>query len=163
VYGAGAQAGVYAPDATPGTTHVYSSSTQFNFTLAGSANLMVGLLGQQSLGAGFDLLKFVIDRNGSVVFSQTFSTLADAQGFFSDHALSLGSYAGLQELTLSAELTASGAGGFGFGYVVGTGSPVVAVPEPATWLLLLLGCTVILVRCRSNDTVAPFDNEETTA
>ncbi|MFA9216003.1 MAG: PEP-CTERM sorting domain-containing protein, partial [Sphingomonadaceae bacterium] len=63
---------------------------------------------------------------------------------------------------LSAELTASGDAGFGFGYLVGTGSPVAAVPEPSSWLLLLLGTSVILVRCRRARTQPVVSAEELT-
>jgi hypothetical protein len=62
--------------------------------LAAPGELEVGLLGFDPAGnTGFQSLEFLIQRNGSTIDGQdyTFTNLASAESFFTDHVLDLGS------------------------------------------------------------------------
>jgi hypothetical protein len=50
--------------------------------------------------------------------TDTFTTLASAQAFFNDHAISLGSLSGSVTLTETLTVTETAAGGVGISYVV---------------------------------------------
>jgi hypothetical protein len=54
------------------------------------------------------------------LLSKTFTTLASAQSYFADDALSLGTLAGSVNLTISTALTATSAQGVSTDYVIGS-------------------------------------------
>lgn len=145
--GSGVHAASYAAEAS-GHIATYVTSGEFQFSAAADQHLLLGFLGAASLNAGFDLLNLKISNNGMALFSRSFSTLDEANLFFNASVLDLGLLgAGLQDVTVTSELTASSANGYAFSYVIGSGL-LTAVPEPSTWMLLLLGATVLLVTRR---------------
>lgn len=124
-------------------TNSYVTAANFQFDTTGERYLTLGLLGSLVQGTGLRELELTVSNHGTELFSQTFASIADAQLFFSDNALNLGVLgAGSQDVLVSAGFTYTGAGGFSFQYALG----VSAVPEPQTWMLMLLGLTVVLVR-----------------
>jgi len=147
--GSGVQAASYAPEAA-GNVVTYVTSGAFQFSAAADQHLLLGFLGASSLNTGFDLLNLTISNNGAALYSHSFSTLDEANLFFNAQVLDLGLLgAGLQDVTVTSELIASSANGYAFSYVIGSGLlTATAVPEPSTWLLLLLGATVLLVTRR---------------
>jgi hypothetical protein len=129
----------------------YGASARYTFDLAAPTALTLGLLDFTSYGGGFNSLTLSATLNDTTtIFSDSFSTLAAARAYFDDHAIGLGSLAaGRQTIALTYALSANGARGADFSYLVaaagviptvGTASDVrMPVPEPATWLSMLVG------------------------
>ena len=102
-----------------------------------SGNLEVGLFNQTTLGAGLKSLAVTITGatgTGDVtLFSQTFTTLASAQAFFTDNAISLGALSGLPraggvvQLSLTVTLQTDTVGEGFYGQVI-IGDPPTAAP-----------------------------------
>jgi hypothetical protein len=63
-------------------------------------------------------LNFTVKEGSAPLFSDSFSTLANAEAFFKDNPLSLGQITGPVDLTLSYQLTENQPGGFGVSYVL---------------------------------------------
>ncbi|HEV2364755.1 MAG TPA: hypothetical protein VGS12_11230, partial [Caulobacteraceae bacterium] len=108
--------------------------------LASRADLVIGFHDPITVGSGFSSLTFTLVGDGQTLISQTFTTLAAAQTYFSDHALDLGSLAsgalsnntlGLQA-TLTLTETSAGAG-FYVQAIVGD-PPGAAAGGPARFL-----------------------------
>ncbi|WEF32340.1 PEP-CTERM sorting domain-containing protein [Pseudoduganella chitinolytica] len=147
VMGIGTMASSFGADGVWGTPYSYITTANFVFATGVAGHLTLGLLGSVSEAAGFTELELIVRSHGTEVFSQTFTTVAEAQSFFNDRALVLGMLgAGNQDLLVSAGFTLTEPGGFGFEYAVG----VAPIPEPGTWMLLLAGLTVVLLRRRSS-------------
>ena len=119
-----------------GSTLSYQQSATFIFdAIAGP--LLIDLLGNTSLGNGFDSALFQIFDNGNLFESHSFNDLASAQAFFSNNNLidvELG--AGLNIIQLAFNETMSSGEGFGFNYAAA--GAVSDVPEPSTWVMLVL-------------------------
>ena len=117
---------------------IYATTANFTFTTTAPEELYLNCSTTMSSGFGFDSLELRVNADNNV-FDYTFSFLADAETFFSDHALDLGAInAGGQYIDLSFSLAASLSGngsGFGFDYDLAFH----AVPEPSTWAMMLLG------------------------
>jgi hypothetical protein len=99
----------------------YNSS--ITYTLNTTGDLVLGLLDQQTLGSGFSSLALSVQVGGTTVVSQSFSSLAAAQGFFHNDALDLGAVASSTDLqvTVDLQLVASAAGsGFAGDFLLGT-------------------------------------------
>lgn len=113
--------------------------------------LQLALLNPQSRGIGFDTLRLRVFRESSAVLDVSFTNLATAQAYFSDHVIVLGDLvsgvSGLLDLSIVLDVTTSRMGdGFGATFYVGNAP----VPEPATWLLLgLAGATILVLRRRN--------------
>jgi hypothetical protein len=138
--------GVYQFSSVP--TDAYSSvtSANFHFDTAAPGFLTLGLIDNATYGTGFTKLELRISDADTEIFSQSFDSLVAAQAFFSDHALTLGELgAGSHDLLVTAGFSVTNGQGFGFRYALG----VSAVPEPQTWMLMLLGATVVLLRRRA--------------
>nr|MBP6789905.1 PEP-CTERM sorting domain-containing protein [Promineifilum sp.] len=150
VIGAGSLGANYGASAG---SHTYVASVSYTFTLAADKTLTLGLLDFTSYGGGFNSLTLTAMNGAAVVFSDTFVNLAAAQTYFDDNPLSLGIFAaGTQTLSLSYSLTANGAKGADFSYLVASTpalpavagfSPSVPVPEPGTWALFIAGLGVV--------------------
>lgn len=121
-------------------------SANFQFATDAPRYLTLGLLGTLSdQGLTFSDLELTVSSHGTQLFTQSFDSVAAAQQFFADQAISLGMLgAGMQDILVSTEITGSDRGGFQFQYALG----VSAVPEPGSWMLMLVGMTVVLVVTR---------------
>ena len=117
------------------------ASTNFEETASFDTNavggsFLVGLLGENALGNGFDSASFQILQGGNVIYSRSFSDLAGADAFFSNDLIdvSLGTSPDNIEIAFDEMLSA----GEGFSFSYGAAAPA-AVPEPSTWAMTLLG------------------------
>ena len=137
-----------------GQTVQYEDTALFNFTTKTTELLDLNLLLDNFSGIGFDNLKLVVAAGTLSPQTYSFSTLASAESFFSDHSLSLGSFAsGNQSVSLEYSLTynagtrATAGAGFGFTYDLAELAPAslafapssVATPEASTWVMMLIG------------------------
>jgi hypothetical protein len=119
-----------------GGSLAYLQTASFMFN-AGSTPLVVDLLGNTSLGTGFDSASFQIFDNGNLVLSNSFATLASAQAFFSNNnLLAIQLAGGLNNVQLAFSEMMSGGEGFGFHYATAS---VSATPLPAAWTMMLVG------------------------
>ena len=126
----------------------YDATTTWNFSLATPTAVSLGLLGMTSYGGGFNSLVFSVKNGSTTLVNDTFTSLASAQTFFTDHALSLGTFqAGSANLVVDFNLTASSAKGADVSYLLsslttparrGIGAPVVNA-APATGSTLTAG------------------------
>ena len=110
------------------------------------SNLQIHFLNPVTSGNGFDSLTFQIFRENIIVESDTFTDVASATDFFTDHTLDFGpagsGVTGNLDLEFLVTLTGSQpSGGFGLSYTA-------AVPEPETVGLLLSGIVPLLFFCR---------------
>jgi hypothetical protein len=152
IYGSGTQGTSYAPSAAPGAMLGYTLTGEYSFKLGQASTLYLGLLDYSVLGSGFDSLTLSVADNGTQLFSRAFSTLAEVELFFSDHALSLGVFgAGEQDLTITSHILTDAASGFAFNYLIASGvagGAVSPVPEAQGWLLMLPGLLLLTVAVR---------------
>ena len=101
-----------------------------SFTQYGGA-FVLDLLSSDALGIGFDSALFTISLNSVVFDSQSFTDLASAETFFSNHLIGVPLLAGANNVQLLFTETMSSAGGFSFDYAVANvGDGVSAVPGP---------------------------------
>ncbi len=127
--GAYAKSGGTAPQTTTETVNLTVDLTQ----LASRQNLVAGFYNATELGAGFTSLTFTLTGDGTSLVNKTFTTLASAQAFFSDTAMSLGSLStgalGGNILTLVATFSiTTDAAGSGFYAQMILGDPPGAAP-----------------------------------
>src|SRR5262249_19146445 len=115
VFGLATEGASYSTTASGSRT--YTSTIAYTLDTTGlSGHLIAGLINDQSFGSGFDSLDFNIVENGTTIFDKTFTTLSDAQAFFTNDALDLGTFASgpNQVIDFNFSLT-TGASGAGFG------------------------------------------------
>jgi hypothetical protein len=120
-----------------GSPLAYQQSATFTFNAA-SGPFLIDLLGNTSLGSGFDSALFQIFDNGNLFESKSFSDLASAEAFFSNNNLidiALGG--GINNIQLAFNETMSSGEGFSFNYLATGG--VSATPLPPTWTMMLIG------------------------
>jgi hypothetical protein len=96
-----------------------------SFTQNGGA-FVLDLLSSDALGIGFDSALFQISLNSIVIDSQSFTDLASAEAYFSNHLIGIPLSAGLNTVQLVFTETMSSPGGFSFDYAVAS----VGVPGP---------------------------------
>jgi hypothetical protein len=136
VFGTAILGANYAPDGG-GRNLSYSASSTFDFGYP--YDLQLGLIDDQvsgfTNGLGFKSIEFTILSGGVETLDRTFTGLVDAESFFHDNVIDLGSGIGPNiDLTVGYTLVAEASGGFGFDLAIGG-----AVPEPSTWAMMLLG------------------------
>jgi hypothetical protein len=99
------------------------------------------MLGNSSLGNGFDSATFTISDNGNLVVNQSFASLAAAQSFFSiGNLLAIQLTGGLNNIQLAFNETMSGGEGFSFGF---TSASISATPLPAALPLFAGGLSAL--------------------
>ena len=98
-------------------SHAYHTSVNLLLNAIGGP-LLVDLLGNVSLGTGFDSATFQISSNGNLLDNHSFSDLSSAQAFFSNNLLFFAISAGLNDVQLSFDALMSGGEGFSFNYAV---------------------------------------------
>lgn len=152
VAGAGVHAGGFDAVSSYGRQN---STGEFQFLSGAGEHLLLGFIAATVEGAGFDTLDLTISNHGTLLFSQTFTSVDDANLFFTDRVLDLGVFgAGAQNLSVSSSLNFAAYGGYAFSYVLGTGAAVSAVPEPSAWWMMMLGIGGVLLAVRRRRTVA---------
>ncbi|RBO99686.1 putative secreted protein with PEP-CTERM sorting signal, partial [Roseiarcus fermentans] len=121
-----------------GLERTLADEAEFSFIAAARERLSLTLLDNDSAGTGFDRISLKVAVDGRVAVVETFTSLSVAEAFFSHRALDLGvAGPGDHRVDVSYAITTGGFSldGFGFAYSVQDG----AVPEPATWAMMLLG------------------------
>ena len=123
------------------TSLTYNATADFVFLTTTSEDIYLNLTSGVPSGDAFQSLTFGYDINSDGWVYNTFTTVAEADAFFTDNSINLGEFAaGTQNLDLSYAFTAEGDAP---GYVVtyntsGTGiAPT--IPEPSTWAMMLIG------------------------
>ena len=130
-----------------GDTPFINATTESTFQLSAATgeHLVLGLIGGQSYGTGIYSVAFSVTSGSVVLFTRTLAN-DELSAFFTNHYLDLGAVqtAGWNSLVVSADWAAGAGGGYGFNYVVGTAP----VPEPSTWLAMLLGLGTLVMAVR---------------
>jgi hypothetical protein len=109
-----------------GISVTYQESASFTQNGGG---FVLDLLSSDALGIGFDSALFQISVNGLVIDSQSFTDLASAEAFFSNHLIGVPLSAGLNNVQIGFSETMSSPVGFSFDYAVAS-SDGVGVPAP---------------------------------
>jgi hypothetical protein len=112
-----------------GESLTYQTTADFKSNLISGSALLLGLESQGSLGAGFDSAMLEVFAESFLAYQRSFTSLADAQRFFTDDTINLGFQpGGLEDVKLVFDLTSSHpSSGFQFDYAVGGSA---AVPGP---------------------------------
>jgi hypothetical protein len=109
-----------------GSSLAYQQSAAFSL-YSGGVPFVIGLIGSNSLGTGFDSALFQVFDNGSLVVNQSFADLAAAQAYFAKQFLSIYLMAGLNNIQLAFSEMMSGGEGFSFDFATAS---VSATPLP---------------------------------
>jgi hypothetical protein len=117
-----------------------------SFTQNGGV-FVLDLLSSDALGIGFNSAVFSIFLNSALFDSESFTDLASAEAFFSNHLINVPLSAGLNSVQIAFSETMSSPGGFSFDYAVASvGGGMSAVPGPiagAGLPGLILACGVL--------------------
>ena len=140
---------MYTGSPTAMTAEEHQRTTaSFHFDTLADGSLTLGLIGFNRSEQFLGQLGLSVFSHGTELFSHTFSSMDEADMFFHDSALSLGPLtAGSQDIMIAADFLFNDRGSAGFRYVLGV-EALAPVPEPGTWVMLLLGLTLIIVRVR---------------
>ena len=165
LYGVGMQgaSGGFNPDLP--SAQVGTNIGQFQFVSAVDQHLLIAFLGAG--GTGFDTLDLSISNHGTLLFSQSFTSLSDANLFFTDRVLDLGLFgAGAQDIVVRSSL-AGAAYDYAFNYVLGGGrlgpvggvggvggAGVSAVPEESSWMMMMIGLSGLVIVARRRKSAA---------
>jgi hypothetical protein len=113
---------------TSGLVLTYQESA--SFTQIGGA-FVLDLLSSDALGKGFDSALFTISLNSAVFESQSFTDLASAEAFFSNHLINVPLLAGPNNVLIGFSETMSIVPeGFSFDYAVASSGGMSGVPGP---------------------------------
>jgi hypothetical protein len=139
VFAAGVQGAAYATGATGSLDYVSSQNFTLNGTIM-SGHLIVGLLDDQALGTGFQSLTFTVLVGGVTKVTQTFSTVAAAQTYFTNNSVDAGAFSSKAGLvvTVKLDMTENAAGqGFGQDFLIGVtdAHPPPILSAPASQLV----------------------------
>jgi hypothetical protein len=165
LYGTGMHGASGGIDPEQASAPVGENVSEFQFVSTVDQHLLIAFLGAG--GTGFDSLDLSISSHGNLLFSQSFTSLSDANLFFTDKVLDLGLFgAGAQDIVVRSSL-AGAAYGYAFNYVlgggvgglIGAGNPtggvgVSAVPEESTWMMMMIGLSGLVIVARRRKSVA---------
>jgi len=162
LYGAGMHGGSGGVDAEQSALALGVTSSEFQFVSTVDQHLLIAFLGAG--GTGFDTLDLSISSHGNLLFSQSFTSLSDANLFFTDRVLDLGLFgAGAQDIVVRSSL-AGAAYGYAFNYALGggfgangnpTGGPGVSpVPEESSWMMMMIGLSGLVIVARRRKSAA---------
>ena len=120
-----------------------TASAELSLPFSAGNHLLLALV--QPFSSGFDSsFSFSVSNGGTSLYSGSFTTLAQADAVFNGHVLDLGVInANTLDLLLTFTLES---GMYGFSYLVGQGGPLTPVPEPGSWMLLMLGLALLAWR-----------------
>ncbi|MEV4782423.1 PEP-CTERM sorting domain-containing protein [Burkholderia sp. LMU1-1-1.1] len=118
-----------------------TASAELSLPFSAGNHLLLGLV-RPFFSPGFDSsFSFSVSNGGTSLYSGSFTTLAQADAVFNGHALDLGVInANTLDLLLTFTLES---GLYGFSYLVGQGGALAPVPEPGSWMLLMLGLALL--------------------
>ena len=136
-----------------GLQHTWTTSTTVDFGSSGldGQHLILGLLNPTSTGDGFDSLTFTMMENTSTLLQQeTFTSLAEANAYFTDDPIDLGAISDLQSVEFSMSVTTTNPGDSYYASLIYGQATVNSnyVPEPTCGALLLLGGSTLFARRR---------------
>jgi hypothetical protein len=114
-----------------GESLTYQTSATFQFAHPANTDFLFGFESQGSLGTGFDSAMLDVFVNSVLAYQRSFTTLADAQAFFTDNPVDIGfGPGGPATVELIYSLTGSQiSSGFQFDYAFGSATAS-AVPGP---------------------------------
>ena len=120
-----------------------TASAELSLPFSAGNHLLLALV--QPFSSGFDsVFSFSVSNGGTSLYAGSFTTLAQADAVFNGHVLDLGVInANTLDLLLTFTLES---GMYGFSYLVGQGGPLTPVPEPGSWMLLMLGLALLAWR-----------------
>ena len=129
---AGTMAAVFAP---------LTASAELSLPFNAGEHLLLGLV-QPFFSPGIDSsFSFSVTNGGASLYSGSFTTLAQANAVFDGHVLDLGVVnANTLDLLITFTLNS---GIYGFSYLIGQGGALAPVPEPGSWMLLMLGLALL--------------------
>ena len=140
-------AGAFAFSSASFTLGSYSEA-QYSFFALDGQHLLLGLFSPQGVTQDDYALEFSVTNNGVLVFSSTLNG-SELPALLDDRLLDLGLLSsGAQNLAIRASWRAIGQFGFGTGYGFNYLMGVSTVPEPATWLVMLLGLGTLVMVAR---------------
>ncbi|HWW73050.1 MAG TPA: PEP-CTERM sorting domain-containing protein, partial [Duganella sp.] len=121
-----------------------TASAELSLPFSAGKHLLLGLV-RPFFSPGFDSsFSFAVANGGVSLYAGSFTTLAEADAVFNGHVLDLGV---INANTLDLLLTFTLDGGiYGFSYLVGQGGALAPVPEPGSWMLLMLGLALLAWR-----------------
>lgn len=115
------------------------------FNAGAGQHLLLGLFAPVPPAGNIFGLDFSVTNNGATLFARTFTGASELDLFFNSQLLDLGLLvAGRQQLLVSSVWHLGEGAGYGFHYALGAS----AVPEPGTWLLLVMGLGGVLLAAR---------------
>ena len=120
-----------------------TASAELSLPFSAGNHLLLALV-RPFFSPGFDsVFSFSVSNGGTSLYAGSFTTLAQADAVFNGHVLDLGVIANTLDLLLTFTLES---GMYGFSYLVGQGGPLAPVPEPGSWMLLMLGLALLAWR-----------------
>ncbi len=125
---------------------VLQSDVRYTFATGGGQHLLLGLFGAPGIASDDFSLDLSVSNDGVPVWTGFFSGSA-LTALMTDRLIDLGGFgAGMQNLSIAASWSATNqvASDYGFRYLLGV-SPV---PEPSTWLAMLLGLGTLVMVAR---------------
>ena len=122
----------------------FTATAQYSVPFAAGSHLLLGL--GLPYNSDFDTanFEFSVSNGATELYAGSFNNPDQAALFFSDNVLDLGVF-NTSTLDLLVRFSFNG-GIYGFSYVLGAGNALTPVPEPGTWLMLVLGLALLAWR-----------------
>jgi len=118
-----------------------TASAELSLPFSTGSHLLLGLVQPFFFADSDSSFSFSVSNGGTSLYSASFTTLAQANAVFNGHVLDLGVInANTLDLLLTYTLES---GVYGFSYLVGQGGALAPVPEPGSWMLLMLGLALL--------------------
>ncbi|MET0267066.1 MAG: PEP-CTERM sorting domain-containing protein, partial [Duganella sp.] len=122
----------------------FTASASFEVPFTSGRHLLLGFVQPFTTDFPGATFEFSVQQGGTTLYTGSFSDPAQYNSFFNDKVLDLGV---ITSNSLDLLLTFSLSQGiYGFSYLLAAGDAVSAVPEPSTWLMLVLGLALLIWR-----------------